>query len=68
MYEILILTPAIVKPATLETTLPIVVGSAYSEFTATDDREYDTWLDAHADDLAAEVEAYALYEYGLPTW
>ena len=30
--------------------------------------EYSAWLDANADEMAAEAEAYELYEMGLPTW
>lgn len=30
--------------------------------------DYDAWLEANADELAAEADAYELYEMGLPTW
>ncbi len=59
---------AIVKPADLESTIPAVLGNATSEFTQADYREYDAWLEANADELAAEAEAYESYEQGYPTW
>jgi len=35
---------------------------------AADSAAYDAWLEANADQLAAEAECYAMYEEGHPTW